>query len=198
VSADESQKVLVMGADEKAVSASVRRLEIWICALFGMALVALCAIFLIWAPEGGNAMFHLLLACLLGTWLAVFGFIYLVAPSHLRRTEVLLGDDFVAGPDSQVDPVSLFLRHQGHKTALAYRDVRRVNLDVARGRVTGATVVGKDGVRVLVKRVTAPVTVIREIRVQVGPEVTWHKSYLPFAKLTPDAVDALVDGPVRR
>lgn len=197
MSADESHKVLVMAADETAVSASVRRLEIWICALFGMALAALCAIFFVWAPEGSNAMFHHLLKCLFGTWLVVFGFIYLVAPACLRGTEVLLGDDFVAGPDSLIDPISLFLRRRGHKTALAYRDIRRVNLDVARGRVTGATVVGKGGVLVLVKRVTDPVAVIREIRVQVGPEVTWHKSFPPFSKLTPDAVDALVHGTVR-
>jgi len=184
----EPQKVRVIAADEAAVSETVRRLEVWTCALCAAILAVTCAVFFVWTPADSNAVFRHLLKWLFFAWLILLGLIYLVIRVRLLKTGVVLGDGFIAGPRGR----HFVARVLGRRTTLAYRDITRVNLAVANGRIAGATVGGKGKARVHVRRVTDPATVVRAIREHAGPEVTWHTSSAPPAKLNPSEVDALI------
>ena len=188
----ETVKAKVIPVDEAAVWAAVRRMEVWICALFGLALVALLAVFSLWKVEGSEPLLRQAIEGLAGTWFALCGLVFLIAPFCLRGTEILLGDDFLAGPDCVTDPVDLFLRRWRGMTRLAYRDIKRVNLDVARGRVTGAVVIGKDGLVIFVRRVVDPIAVVRAIRAHAGSAVTWRRSFPHPANLSANEVDTLI------
>jgi hypothetical protein len=106
--------------------------------------------------------------------------------------DVLIGSDFIAGPDLG-GLSSFFMRMAGHKTILGYNDIIRVHLDISKGRITGATVIGKGLVMILVRRVKEPHIVIRAIREHTVLEVRWRRSLPRFRKLSREDIDSLID-----
>lgn len=183
---DDIHEVHVIETDQAAVSATVCRLELYTCVISAICITVAIWAFCIYVPLSHNPLFHKLLAILIGTSLVLLGILHFLGPFCLSKMDVLIGNDFIAGPD----PGSLLL---GHKTILGYSDIVQVNLDISKGQITGATVVGKGLVIISVRRVTELQTVIRAIREHTGPEVQWRRSPPRFTKLSGDNVDSLID-----
>ena len=74
-----------------------------------------------------------------------------------------------------------------------YEDITVVSLNISKGRIIGATIIGKKNVMILIQLVIEPNTVIKAIREHTGPEVQWRRSPPRFTKLTGDDVDSLIN-----
>jgi len=187
---DTFHEVRVIETDQAAVSATIRRLELFIGIVFAISIVITILAFCIYIPQSDNPMFHQLLMVLFLLGVIVLGFIHFVGPFCLRKMDIVIGNDFIAGPNASGLPL---MRLLGHKTILDYNDIVQVSLDISKGQITGATVIGKGLAMILVRRVTEPHTVIRAIREHTGPEVRWHRSPTRLTKLSGDEVDSLIN-----
>jgi hypothetical protein len=186
---DTLQDVRVIETDQAAVTAEVRRLELYTCVISAIFLAVTIYAFCIYAPLSRSHLFYKVVAVLIGISLIILGILHFVGPLFLRKMDVYIGSDFIAGPEYG----SLFLmRLLGRKFVLRYNDIVGVNLDISKGRITGATVGGKDLVTILVRRVREPHIVIRAIREHTGQEVRWHRSPPRLTKLNGDEVDSLI------
>jgi hypothetical protein len=187
---DNNHEVRIIETDQAAVSATVRRLELYTGVISAICLVVAIFAFCIYVPLSHDPLFHKVVAVLIGTSLVLLGIFHFIAPLCLRKMDVLIGNDFIAGPEAG----GLFLmRLLGHKTILVYSDIVGVNLDISKGRISGATVIGKGLAMILVRRVTEPQIVIRAIRENTGPEVQWRRSPPRSTKLSGDEVDFLIN-----
>lgn len=185
-------EVRVIETDQTVVSATVRRLELYTGATSAICLAVAILAFCIYAPLSHHPLFYKVVMALIGIYFILLVLLHFIGPLCLRKMDVLIGKDFIAGPET-FDLVSFFMRMAGHKTILDYDDILGVNLDISKGRITGATVIGKSHAMILVKRVTEPHTVIRAIREHTGPEVQWRRSPPRFTRLSEDEVDSLIN-----
>lgn len=183
-------EVRVIETDQAAVSATIRRLELFIGIVFAISIAISIFAFCIYIPQSDNPMFHQLLMVLFLLGVIVLGFIHFVGPFCLRKMDIVIGNDFIAGPNASG---LLLMRMLGHKTILGYSDIVQVSLDISKGQITGATVVGKGLVMISVRRVTEPIAVIRAIHEHAGPEVQWRASTPRLRKLSGDEVDSLIN-----
>lgn len=196
---DTIHEVRVIETDQAAVSASVRRLELCIGVVCAICLAVVIWAFCIYVPLSHDPLFPRLLVGLAGICLILLGLIHFITPVCLRKMDVLIGSDFIAGPECDTgNPASFLIRLAGRKIIIRYNDIMRVLLDISKGRITGATVVGKGLTMILVRRVTEPHTVIEAIREHTGPEVQWRRSPPWFTKLSEDDVDSLIDKTERK
>lgn len=182
-------EVRVIETDQAAVTSTVHRLELYTGVISAICLAVAIWAFCIYAPLSHNTLFYKVVIILIGTCLILLGLLHFIAPLCLRKMDVLIGSDFIAGPD----PSLLFVRLLGHKTILACDNIVGVNLDISKGRITGATVIGKGLAMILVRRIMEAQTVIRAIREHTGPEVQWRKSPPRFKKLSGDEVESLIN-----
>lgn len=188
---DAIREVRVIETDPAAVTAAVRRLELYTGVISSIFLaVAICA-FCIYAPLSHNPLFYKVVTALIGISLVFLSILHFLGPLCFGKMDVMIGNDFIAGPETG-SLYSFFMRMAGHKTILNFEDIVGVNLDISRDQITGATVIGKSLVIILVKRVTEHQTVIRAIREHTGPEVQWRRSPPRFTKLSVDEVDFLI------
>lgn len=187
-----NHEVHVVETDQRAVSATVRRLELFTGATSAVCLGIAIYAFCIYAPLTHSTLFYKVVTVLIGICLILLGLLHFIGPFCLRKMDVLIGNDFIAGPET-FDLVSFFMRMAGHKTILDYDDIVGVNLDISKGRITGATVIGKSHAMILVRRVMEPHTVIRAIREHTGSEVRWRRSPPRFTRLSGDEVDSLIN-----
>jgi hypothetical protein len=189
---DTFHEVRVIETDQAAVNATVRRLELYtgvICAIF---LVVAIYAFRIYAPLSHDPSFSQVVTVFIGIGLILLVLLHIFGPFCLRKMDVYIGNDFIAGPELG-DLGSFFMRLVGHRTILSYDNIVGVSLDISKGRITGAAIVGKDLVMIMVRRVKDPQAVIRAIREYTGPEVRWHRSPPRFKKLSEDEVDSLIN-----
>jgi hypothetical protein len=192
-----NHEVHVVETDQRAVSATVRRLELFTGATSAVCLGIAIYAFCIYAPLTHSTLFYKVVMALIGIYFILLVLLHFIGPLCLRKMDVLIGNDFIAGPET-FDLVSFFMRMAGHKTILDYDDldyddIVGVNLDISKGRITGATVIGKSRAMTLVRRVTEPQTVIRAIREHTGSEVRWRRSPPRFTRLSGDEVDSLIN-----
>jgi hypothetical protein len=180
--------VRVIETDQAAVAAQVRRLELYTGVISAIFLAVTIFAFCIYAPLSHNPLFYKVVTILIIISLIILGLLHFVCPFFLSKMDVYIGSDFIAGPDPNLP----YTRLLGRKFVLHYSNIVRVNLDISKGQITGATVVGKGLVTILVRRVKKPHIVIRAIREHTGSEVRWHRSPPRFTKLNGDDVDSLI------
>jgi len=191
VTEDNIHEVRVIETDQAAVSATVRRLELYIVVVSAVCLVVAICAFCIYVSLSNSPMFHKLLLVLIGTCLILLGILHFIGPLYLKKMDVMIGRDFIAGPD----PIRqrLFPRLTRYETIIRYDDIIRVILNISKDQITGATIVGKGLTMILVRRVTEPNMVIRAIREHTGSEVQWLRSPPRLRKLSMDDVDSLIN-----
>jgi len=188
---DNSYEVRVIETDQAAVSATVRRLKFYTVVVSAIGLVVAICAFCIYVPLSGDPLFHKVVTVLIGTCLILLGILHFIGPLYLKKMDVLIERDFIAGPNPVLN--RLFPRLIRYETDIRYDDIVRVLLNISKDRITGATIVGKGLTMILVRRVTEPHTVIRAIREHAGPDVQWRRSPPRYTKLTGDDVDSLID-----
>lgn len=186
-------EVRVIETDQAAVSATIHRLELFICIIFTISLIIAIWAFCIHVALYNSPMFHYLLMCLIGMCLILLGLFHFVGPLCLRKTDVLIGKDFIAGPEYINGICSFFMRLRGHKTIISYEDIVGVLLDISRGQISGASILGKGLAMISVRRIKKPLIVIETIRENTGSEVRWRKSPPRLKKLSMDDVDSLIN-----
>ena len=181
-------EVRIVETDQAAVSATIRKIELLIGIIFAISIAITIFAFCIYIPQSDNPMFHKLLMFLFLLGVIVLVLIHFVAPFCLRKMDVHIGSDFIAGPGD-----SFFMRMTGHKVVLHYYEIVGVNLDVSKGRIIGATVIGKGLAMILIRRISEPQNVIRAIREHTGSDVQWRRSPPRFKKLSGDEIDSLIN-----
>jgi formate/nitrite transporter FocA (FNT family) len=189
---DTFYEVRVVETDQAAVNATVRRLELCTGVISAIFLAVAILVFYIYDQLSNSSLFYKVVTALIVINLILLGLLHIIAPFCLRKMDVYIGSDFIAGPELG-DLGSFFMRLVGHRTILSYDNIVGVSLDISKGRITGAAIVGKDHVMILVRRAKEPQAVIRAIREHTGPEVRWHGSPPRFKKLSEDEVDSLIN-----
>jgi hypothetical protein len=182
------QEVRIVATDKAAISKMLHKFELFICIVFTISIAITIYAFCFYIPQSNDPIFHSLLLFLIITGIVILIPIHFIGPYIFGNTEVLVGSDFIAGPN----PASL-LRFIGRKIIIKYKNITAVSLKISKGRIIGATIIGKNFVTILIQHVTEPVNVIKAIRDNTGPEVKWHRSSLRSTKLSMDDVDSLID-----
>ena len=189
---DSLHDVRIIETDQAVVSATVRRLELYTFVISVICLAIAIGAFCIYVPLSNSPLFYKVSTVLIVTCFILLAVIHFIGPLYLKKMDVLIGRDFIAGPDgSGVN--SIFPRLIRYETNIHYDDIIRVLLNISKDRITGAMVIGKGLTMILVRRVTEPHTVIRAIREHTGPEVQWRRSPPRFTKLSGEDVDSLIN-----
>jgi hypothetical protein len=137
VTDDTFHEVRVIETDQAAVTATVRRLELYTGVISVICLAVTICAFCIYAPLSHDPLFYKVVTALIGIYLLILGIFHFVGPLCLGKMDVMIGSDFIAGPESG-GPYSFFMRMVGHRTILRYEDIVRVNLDISIDQITGA------------------------------------------------------------
>jgi len=174
--------VYVVEGDPVAAAAVVRRLRLLALTFAGMLLSAgLAGVLVVLLDESPRPLaplaefsFLVLLAALT---------LYFSAPRAVKKTDVILGGDFLAAPRLTWPHVIATAR---------YRDIVRVGLDVSSDSIVGATIATK-GLGLSARAVMDPALVVRTIFERAPDGVKWRRSWQPFRALHRDDVRMLIE-----
>ena len=183
-----TQTVIVVATDKTSISKMIHKLELFVCIVFAISIAITIYAFCFYIPNSNDPLFHKLLLLLIIMSIVILSPIHFIGPYIFGNTNVLVGSNFIAGPDAT--SLSRFI---GRNIVIKYEDITVVSLNISKGRIIGATIIGKKNVIILIQLVIEPNTVIKAIREHTGPEVQWRRSPPRFTKLTGDDVDSLIN-----
>ncbi len=190
MASDKPHCVLVVDGDERALRATTRWLTIIVsvglavCFLAFGSIYVLCRMYPDQMSGVKLAALPLVLGSIVVIWVVAVGGLRLCTRHLAKRVHVTIGDDFLIAPLG------------GPTTTLAcitrFGDIRCVDLDLSKGRISGAIVRAK--ARASLRGIKDPATIIRTIFERTGPEVKWRQSVgLWRRRLTRDQVRGLVE-----
>ncbi len=182
------QTIIVVVTDKTAISKMIHKLELFICIVFAISIAITIYAFCFYIPNSNDPLFHKLLLLLIIMSIVILSPIHFIGPYIFGNTNVLVGSDFIAGPDAT--SLSRFI---GRKIVIKYENITVVSLKISKGRIIGATIIGKNDVMILIQHIMEPNTVIKAVREHTGPEVQWSRSLPRFRKLSREDIDSLID-----
>jgi hypothetical protein len=189
---DRDNYVYIAEADPKAVATAVRRRYIAFFVYLVVTLGVMCltaGIVVVLARLDGHVpplfdfLERMFIAFLVlgGVGAAVF-YLYIL-PQCRREPAVMIGGDFINAP---------LAASPNYNTIVKYKDMTRVKLNIAKGRIVGAIVAAK-GRAVCTGRIKDPGIVVRAI-FERGPEtVEWRQSWRPLRRLSREQVKELIE-----
>jgi len=177
----------IIETDPAKVAHAIRRLMGWGSVLFALGLGVLYLAHSVGSSRRGVPSFHEMLAIIVICWVLFLLVIWFIVPLRLKRSEVLLGEDFVAGPLLN-GPVLLF-NWRGYKWGIKFDEITRVNLSLSAGHIRGAVIFGPRPIGITMHYVKEPAAVIETILDNTGNQVTWVRwRGFRFTKLTREDV----------
>jgi hypothetical protein len=174
--------VYMLGVDDEALVRRAQRLKILGLGLLAASLGIVGLIAIIPWPAGPLRSFAvavLVLVVLLGPALAVACLVF-ARSGRATGMEVLMGRDFLLGPGITGQEL------------LAYRNVRRVKLDVTDGRIVGATLAARIST-IGAGLVKDPAILIRAVFEQGSDRIRWYRRGRPFTRLSREEVRELIE-----
>ncbi len=139
--------VYIVEADPEAVKRAVRRLQIILLTFIPILLVGVCAAWVVRSLMGDPLLLSSSVPALLILLAIPAVTAYLVVPRFIKKTDVMIGQDFILAPTITFPNSPVVVRHE---------EIRRVRLEVSKGRVVGATI-GAKGLDVCTGRIKDPV-----------------------------------------
>jgi hypothetical protein len=175
--------VYIVEADPEAVARAVRRLQILVLTIIPIVLIGMCLAVVLRSLTGDSPPLSSFLPGLL-IMLAVPALVaYLVVPRCIKKTEVMIGEDFILAP---------IITFPSSTVVVKYEDILRARLDVSQGRIVGATI-GAKGLDVCTGRIKDPAVVVRAVFDRTSDKIRWHRSRRPFSRLSRDDVKELIE-----
>jgi hypothetical protein len=175
--------VYIVEADPEAVKRAVRRLQILVLIFIPILLVGVCAAWVVRSLMGESLSLSSSVPALLILVAIPAVAAHLVVPRFIKKTDVMIGQDFILAPTITFPNSPVVVRHE---------EIRRVRLAVSKGRIVGATI-GAKGLDVCTGRIKDPALVVRAVFERTPDKVKWCRSWQPFRRLSRDEVAELIE-----
>jgi hypothetical protein len=176
--------VCAFEGDEAAALAIARRYEIQLLSILGLVMALACFALSVGDPSGNKpslSVFYVAPVLAL-VWLFAAVCFHQDFPRRMRAPEFHIGSDFIG----------VFAQGQ-HGFFRRFSDIRCVLLNMSKGRVTGAIILGKWGTMFKVTLVKDLTTLLRVLLEHTEPDVKWRRCFHPLSRFSRKEVKALID-----